>query len=70
MMNIKSQVVSALRSKYESEIASAKVNLDVYFHNAVGVAEHPDIIESVDNLIEIIAEAQDKLAALETLDNG
>ncbi len=70
MMNIKSQVVSALRSKYESEIASAKVNLDVYFYNTVGVAEHPDIIESVDNLIEIIAEAQDKIAALDDVEHG
>tara|TARA_Y100000592_G_C5440126_1_gene302903 strand:- start:1158 stop:1367 length:210 start_codon:yes stop_codon:yes gene_type:complete len=69
-MNMKSQIVTALRSKYESEIVSAKVNLEVYFQNTVGVAEHPDVIESVNGLIEIIAEAEDKLAALETIDNG
>jgi len=64
MMNIKSQVVSALRSKYESEIASAKVNLDVYFYNTVGVAEHPDIMETVEKELAIIAEYDDKLEAL------
>ena len=68
-MNMKSQIVTALRNKYESDIVSARVNLEVYFQNTVGVAEHPDVIESVNGLIEIIAEAQDKLAALDEMEN-
>ena len=50
-MNMKSQIVTALRNKYESDIVSARVNLEVYFHNTVGVAEHPDVIESANGLI-------------------
>ena len=68
-MNMKSQILTALRSKYESEIVSARVNLEVYLQNTVGVAEHPDVIESANGLIEIIAEAEDKLAVLETINN-
>ena len=45
-MNMKSQIVTALRNKYESDVVSARVNLEVYLNNTVGVAEHPDVIES------------------------
>tara|TARA_R100000808_G_C2138993_1_gene146976 strand:- start:1544 stop:1756 length:213 start_codon:yes stop_codon:yes gene_type:complete len=69
-MNMKSQIVTALRNKYESDVVSARVNLEVYLNNTVGVAEHPDVIESVNGLIEIIAEAQDKLAVLDEMEEN
>ena len=40
----------ALEIKYQAEKAEAKANLEVYFQNKVGVAEHPNIIESMNNL--------------------
>ena len=58
---------SALKRKYEADMAIAKAELDTYFESSVGVAEHPHIIESMDKLMTELANAQEKLACL--LDN-
>jgi len=59
--------LKALRLKYEAQVASAIINLDNYSQNSVGVAEHPDIVSSMDSLIGEIAEAREKLEVVEEL---
>ena len=53
---------------YKGEIAKAEANIDVYFNNSAGVGEHPDIIEAIDQQIDKLAQAKDKLNALKDLD--
>ena len=48
-------------------VASAIINLDNYRQNSVGVAEHPDIVSSMDSLIGEIAEAREKLEVVEEI---
>jgi len=57
--------MKALRLRYEAEMAASIVNLNNYKQNLVGVAEHPDVIASMDVLIEKIADAREKLAVVE-----
>ena len=54
----------ALQKKYEADIAIAKSELKTYFELGMGVAEHPHIIESMDLLMEKMANAQEKLDLL------
>ena len=54
----------ALRKKYEADIAVARAELENYAEASVGVAEHPDIMETVEKELAIIAEYDDKLEAL------
>ena len=65
---ISQQIVIALRKKYEAEIDVARANVAVYLYHPAGVAEHPDIFASVDGLIQIIAEARDKLQEIEDME--
>ena len=65
---ISQQIVVALRSKYEAEIDVARANVAVYLNHPSGVAEHPDVVASVDGLIQIIAEARDKLQEIESME--
>ena len=65
---ISQQIVVALRSKYEAEIDVARANVAVYLNHPSGVAEHPDVVASVDGLIQIIAEARDKLQEIEDME--
>ncbi len=51
----------ALQQKYEAEVFMAKANLSTYLHHSVGVAEHPNVIESMDEIVCKLAEAEDKL---------
>jgi len=54
-------ILDALAAKYEADMHRLQVNIANYFSNAVGVAEHPDIVEEVDKLIEQVATAEEKL---------
>ena len=65
---ISQQIVVALRRKYEAEIDVARANVAVYLNHPSGVAEHPDVVASVDGLIQIIAEARDKLQEIEDME--
>ena len=51
-------ILHALKLKYESEIAIAKTNIDVYLNNAVGVGEHPTIVEAVELELKKVDAAQ------------
>ena len=58
-------ILKSLRKKYDAEIDCARTNIEVYLQQPVGVAEHPDILASVDNLMTIMAETRDKLQELD-----
>ena len=51
-------IINALKLKYESEIAIAKTNIDVYLNNSVGVGEHPTIVEAVELELKKVDAAQ------------
>ena len=55
----------ALKMTYEAEIATSTANLENYRYNSVGVAAHPDIIKSMDAMIEKIAAAREKILVIE-----
>ena len=65
---ISEQILKSLRRKYESEIDCARTNIEVYLKHPVGVAEHPDIITSVDTQMSVMAEARDKLQELDLME--
>ena len=57
----------ALVKKYEAAIAEAKAILEVYFTNAAGIGEHPDIIEEMDKQISRLSSAEGSLDSLQKL---
>ena len=63
-MYVGSKLYEALKAKYEAQIMEAKANLENYLDNRVGVAEHPNVVESADALVEQLAAAEDKLRTL------
>ena len=65
---ISQQITNSLRRKYEAEIDVARTNVAVYLNHPSGVADHPDIVASVDSQIQIIAEARDKLQEIEDME--
>ena len=58
-------ILNALRAKYEAEIAEADATANIYLENSVGIGEHPQHIEEVDKQLQKIADAEEKLSALE-----
>ncbi len=59
-----SNILKALQRRYMAEIAEADANIEVYLKHPAGVAEHPDMVSTIDTQIDRIASAEDKLQAL------
>ena len=57
--------LKALEMKYEADIEIIQVNLKNYLDNTVAVAEHPDIVKDIDDLIAALATAQEKLNTIQ-----
>lgn len=60
-MNLK---IKALRAKYQAQKLEALATLEVYMNNAAGIGEHPQIIEEMDKLVRLVADADDCLETL------
>ena len=58
-------ILDALRARYEADIAEADATANIFLDNSVGIGEHPQHIDEVDKQLQKIAEADEKLKALE-----
>lgn len=53
---MKEDMIDALIDHAKGHIAKHKMNVEVYFKNAAGVGEHPDVMEAIEQELKIIAE--------------
>ena len=54
-----------LNYKYNAQIQDALYKIQCYSDHELVIPEHPDITLEVDKLLQKIAEAEDKMAAIE-----
>ena len=62
---MRKEILDASRLHFKAHIEKHKVNVNNLLRNAVGVAEHPDIMETIEKELGIIAEYDDKLEVLD-----
>ena len=67
-MSYAKAILDALEKKYDAEIAHSDATIKIYLTNPVGIGEHPQHLEEVDKLLAKIADAKDKLEALEAFE--
>ena len=60
-------LLEALYTKYRADKADAVARLDIYLTNSVGIREHPQHTEEMDNAVAQFADAHDKLEALKMM---
>ena len=60
------KMIKALQDKYDAIISECEATIEIYLTKPVGIGEHPQHIEEVDKLVNKIAEAEDKIAVLES----
>ena len=57
-------MTSALRARYEADIAEADTTINIYLDHPVAIGEHTQHLEEIDKLLSKIADAKDKLESL------
>lgn len=63
---MKKTLIEAIRAHANGHIAKHKANIEVYLNNPVGVGEHADIIETIENELAMIGKYQEQLDILNT----
>lgn len=65
MNNYREKLIDALRINFEAQIVKHKMNVEVLLGSHVGVAEHSDIMETIEKELAQVAHYQDLLDNLE-----
>ena len=59
------QKLNALKKRYEAQIAESLATLNIYLTNSVGIGEHPQHLNEMDKLLQVIVDAEEKLKTIE-----
>ena len=65
MINLREKTITALKNNALGNISKAKVNIEVYLHNPVGIGEHPDVLGAIQEQLDIIAHEEERIEVLE-----
>ena len=64
--DIRKKIIDALYDDAIGKIEKAKVNIEIYLHNPVGIGEHPDVLGAIQEQLDIIAHEEERIEVLET----
>ena len=59
--NLREITVTSLLEQAQGEISKAKANVEIYLHNPVGIGEHPDVLGSIQDQLDVIAKAEERI---------
>ena len=59
------QILEALKADAKGNIEKARLNIEIYLKNPVGIGEHPDVLAAIQDQIDIIAHEEECIEVLE-----
>tara|TARA_Y100000310_G_scaffold104818_1_gene103145 strand:+ start:499 stop:735 length:237 start_codon:yes stop_codon:yes gene_type:complete len=64
MEHIPNLLYTALEHEAQANIDKAEATIEIYFNNPVGIGEHPQHLDEMNKLLDIIATNEDRLTTL------
>ena len=64
-IDMSDRIIEALRVNFEGQIEKHLINVENLIENRVGIGEHGDIMDEIENEISKIADYKDKLEIVE-----
>tara|TARA_S200000501_G_scaffold27947_1_gene23885 strand:+ start:323 stop:526 length:204 start_codon:yes stop_codon:yes gene_type:complete len=61
---MREQLIRALLAHAQGDIAKHKANIEVYLEHPVGIGEHSNIIEAIEEEINMIAKYEDQVEVI------
>jgi len=62
--DLRDDIIDALVQDATGNIKKAKMNIEVYLHNPVGIGEHPDVLGAIQEQLDIIAHEEERIEVL------
>tara|TARA_B100001113_G_scaffold281618_1_gene236532 strand:- start:2988 stop:3254 length:267 start_codon:yes stop_codon:yes gene_type:complete len=63
---MRKQLINALLAHAQGDIAKHRANVEVYLANPVGIGEHSNVVEAIEEEINMIAKYQDQIDVINT----
>jgi len=67
---MRKELLNALMAHAQGEIAMHRANVEVYLTNPVGIGEHPDVTEAIQQELDKIARWHDQIEVINTYFKG
>ena len=61
---MREQIINALIAHAHGDIAKHKANVEVYLTNPVGIGEHSNVLEAIEEELNMIAKYHDQIEVL------
>tara|TARA_R100001591_G_C4309806_1_gene172587 strand:+ start:668 stop:856 length:189 start_codon:yes stop_codon:yes gene_type:complete len=58
-------MLEALKKRYEAQVAESIATINIYLSNPVGIGEHPQHLEEINKLLQVIVDAEEKIKVIE-----
>ena len=62
---IRAKLLDALLHKYKAVIKESLAIIEIYLTNSVGIGEHPQHLQEIDKLLQVITDAEEKISTIE-----
>tara|TARA_B100000927_G_scaffold80905_1_gene64796 strand:+ start:910 stop:1125 length:216 start_codon:yes stop_codon:yes gene_type:complete len=64
MVNLRDDILKSQIRYYEGLIAKHQQNIEIYLNQPVGIGEHPDLMGAIDGELNAVAQAHEKIEAI------
>ena len=61
---MREKMISALLAHAQGDIQKHKMNVEVYLTNPVGIAEHSNVMEAIEEELNMIAKYEDQVSVI------
>ena len=62
---MREQIIKALLAHAQGDIAKHRANVEVYLTNPVGIGEHSNVMEAIEEELNMIAKYQDQIDVIQ-----
>lgn len=58
---MRNEILKALKANALGNIEKAKLNVEIYLKNPMGIGEHPDVLAAIQDQLDIIAHEEERI---------
>ena len=58
-------MLEALKKRYEAQVAESIATISIYLKSPVGIGEHPQHLDEINKLLQVIVDAEEKIKVIE-----
>ena len=62
--SLRKEILEALVTESQGKIIKARMNVEVYLHNPVGIGEHPDVLAAIQDQLDVISHEEERVQVI------